>query len=174
MFFTITAVMIGDLQSGTVTEPILTYGALGPLKFFAIFPDGKKYLFANKTTAHIVDASSDSIIASTLKQASEIVSVAVSPDGSKVLTGLLAGGATLWDANTGKTIRNFSATSQWVSSVAFSSDGKRVLTISLNGTAKLWDIAKDSAIVTFSDDVSNRNIESGALSPDGSKLLTSL
>jgi len=173
MIFTITAVLTGDLNSATVTEPLLTYGAYGPLKHFAIFPDGKKYLFANNTTAHIVDASSDSIIVSTPKQRSEIVSVAASPDGSKVLTGLVTREITLWDANTGKTIRNFSGHSQQVSSMAFSSDGKRVLTVSMDGKAKLWDIARDSAIVTFSDNVSNRYIESGALSPDGSKLLTS-
>jgi len=60
--------------------------------------------------------------------ASDVYSVAFSPDGSQVLTGSGDNTAKLWDAATGTEIRTFSGYASYVSSVAFSPDGSQVLT----------------------------------------------
>jgi WD40 repeat protein len=70
--------------------------------------------------------------------------VALSPDGTKVLTGSADNTAKLWDAATGTVLQTFTVPSLTylpcrVSSVAFSPDGTKVLTGSDDKTAKLWD-----------------------------------
>ena len=58
------------------------------------------------------------------------------------------GGATLWDAESGKEIRAFQGHSEWVRAVAFSPDGKRVLTAG-GSAARLWDAKSGREIRTF-------------------------
>src|SRR5262249_8467780 len=64
-----------------------------------------------------------------------VTSVAFSPDGARVLTGLQDGTARLLDAVTGKEIRAFKGHDGPIRSVAFSGDGKLVLTGSEDKTA---------------------------------------
>jgi len=102
--------------------------------------------------------------------ASDVYSVAFSPDGSQVLTGSGDNTAKLWDAATGTEIRTFSGYASYVSSVAFSPDGSQVLTGSGEATAKLWDAATGTEIRTFTGHAAP--VYSVAFSPDGSQVLT--
>jgi WD40 repeat protein/predicted Ser/Thr protein kinase len=67
--------------------------------------------------------------------------VALSPDGSLVLTGCSDGYARLWDASTGKPVTGPMAQQGPVVAVAFSPDGRTVLTGGEDRTARLWDTA---------------------------------
>ena len=77
----------------------------------------------------------------------EVSSVALSGDGSLVLTGALDTTAILWDAKSGKKLAIFSNGTSVVVSVALSVDASRVLTGG-GDTAILWD-AKSTEIRTF-------------------------
>lgn len=99
-----------------------------------------------------------------------IDSVAFSADGKYVLTGSHDKTARLWEAETGKEVRQFVGHSDGLSSVAFSADGKYVLTGSSDKTARLWETATGKEVrrfVTHSDIVF-----SVAFSADGKYLLT--
>ena len=99
----------------------------------------------------------------------EILSVAFSPDSTKVLTG---GGdkiSNLWNAATGELVNTFPGHTGDITAVAFSPDGSKVLTGSKDQTAKLWAADTGKVIRTFTGYTSR--ITSLAFSPDGSKVL---
>lgn len=83
-------------------------------------------------------------------------SVKWSPDGSKLVTGNIAGSIYIWDADTLQPLSTMSATDAhnsnpdeilyieqlaqtWVRDVAFNFDGTRVLAASSDGTIRVWD-----------------------------------
>ncbi|UCH94639.1 MAG: hypothetical protein JSV88_30850, partial [Candidatus Aminicenantes bacterium] len=75
----------------------------------------------------------------TAAQANAVTSLAVSPDGTKVVTGFPDGVVSLWD-HQGKIIRTFKAHKSSVLSAAFSPDSNYILTGSKDRTARLWNL----------------------------------
>ncbi len=99
-----------------------------------------------------------------------IVSVAISPDGTKVLTGQ-GNTARLWDVATGNEIRTFTHQSpDGLRSVAFSPDGTEIL---IGGgwdcQAKLWDASTGNEIRSFAH---GNYVHSAVFSSDGTRILT--
>jgi WD40 repeat protein len=74
------------------------------------------------------------------------LSVAVSPDGTKVLTGGDDGTARVWEAATGKLLVDPLRHPDWIADLAFSPDGQNVLTACGDGYARLWDTASGMPI----------------------------
>ena len=72
---------------------------------------------------------------------SSVTSLAVSRDGSRVVSGGSDAALRLWDAATGREIRTFLGHEGIVTSVAISPDGKTVLSGSADKKAILWNIA---------------------------------
>ena len=72
---------------------------------------------------------------------SDVMSVAFSPDGKRILSGSQDETLKLWDAETGQETLTLKGHSGAVMSVAFSPDGKRLASASADTTAKLWEIA---------------------------------
>jgi len=117
------------------------------------------------------------------RQQTEVVAVAFSADGKRIVTGEAGNQAILWDAETGKEIRTFQEHQGSVSSVAFSPDGKSILTGSWDNTSILWDAATGGRLRTFTEHsrVEHRQgagrqerhyVTSVAFSPDGKSILT--
>ncbi|MFH0795168.1 MAG: hypothetical protein V2A74_14180, partial [bacterium] len=84
-----------------------------------------------------------------------IESVAISSDGTKILTGAsidlsdIDNTAKLWNAQTGALIRTFSGHTDRLESVAFSPDASRILTGSFDQTAHLWNAATGSVVRVY-------------------------
>jgi WD40 repeat protein len=75
----------------------------------------------------------------------EVNSLALSPDGRRVVTGGADGTARLWDTNTGRPIGQPVTTHRSVGSVAFSTDGTRIAVAGSTGldadhNVRLWDV----------------------------------
>ena len=96
-----------------------------------------------------------------------IKSVAISPDGSKVITGSLDNTAKIWNISDGSLVTTLSGHEGGITSVAISSDGSKVFTGSWDKTAKIWNMSDGSLIDTFP-----HGGESIAISPDGSRVVT--
>lgn len=110
-----------------------------------------------------------------------ISSAAISPDGSRALTGTKDGWVLLWDTATGRVVRpsgpnagqTFLQRGAAVGSVAFSPDGKHVLTGAADGIARLIDPISATVEATFTpDDPHPPPILAVAFSADGSTVLT--
>ena len=105
-----------------------------------------------------------------LGHGSDILSVALSRDGKRALTGSVDKTAILWNTETGKPLQTFKGHTNTVFSVALSGDGRRALTGSKDRTAMLWDVQSGKLLQTFKGHTSDVNAV--ALSRDGKRALT--
>lgn len=99
-----------------------------------------------------------------------ILSVAFSPDGSKLLTAGADSRAKLWDIATSRLLLTFVGHEDFVLSARFSPDGSRIATCGADKSVKLWDAGTANIIHTFSG--YPETVWSAEFSPDGSRLLT--
>lgn len=108
--------------------------------------------------------------------------IVYSPDGRQVATSsgggriylpewkMWPGEIVLWDAETGKELRQLRGHNGKVASLAYSPDGRRLVSGAEDGTVKLWDVATGDEVFTCPWEAIG--ITSVAYSPDG-KLLAS-
>ena len=94
--------------------------------------------------------------------------VAISPDGSKVVTGSYDRTAKIWTI-AGSLIATLSGHTGHIIAMAISHDGSKVVTGSFDG-AKIWDMSDGSLLATLFDHAGS--ISSVAISHDGSKVVT--
>jgi WD40 repeat protein len=96
-----------------------------------------------------------------------VACVAVSPDGTRAVTGGADHGLWVWDLVNRREVRCLAGHRDRVCCVAFSPDGRRVLSSSLDQTVRLWDL--DAGLeVKCLDRQTNR---SAAFAPDGKTAL---
>jgi WD40 repeat protein len=100
-----------------------------------------------------------------VQHSSIVRSVVFSPDDARVLSGSADRTVKLWDAATGRLIRNFIGHSGEIRSVAISPDGARILSGSDDKLLKLWDAATGRLILGFEGH--SGAVNSVAFSPDG-------
>ena len=100
-----------------------------------------------------------------------VLSVAFSPDGTRVVTGSRDGTAKLWDATTGRETLTLKGHTGGVTSAAFGPDGTRVVTASFDNTAKLWDAVTGREMLAFKGHTFG--VYSAAFGPDGTRVVTS-
>jgi WD40 repeat protein len=97
-----------------------------------------------------------------------IMSVAFSPDGSRLASGSWDGTIKLWDAARGQEVRTLKGHTDKVWSVAFSPDGGRLASGSIDGTIKIWDTANGRELRTLKGQAGGLLLV--AFSPDGRRL----
>jgi WD40 repeat protein len=71
---------------------------------------------------------------------SAVKTIALSPDGKKVVSGSYDGAVRLWDIDTCKVVKKWTGHTRGVYSVCWSRDGRRVLSGSDDGTARQWEV----------------------------------
>jgi WD40 repeat protein len=68
-----------------------------------------------------------------------VYSVAFSPDGNQIVSGSSDQSVKVWDAKTGKQLRELQGHTDDVNSVAFSPDGKQIVSGSVDKSVQVWD-----------------------------------
>jgi WD40 repeat protein/tRNA A-37 threonylcarbamoyl transferase component Bud32 len=102
--------------------------------------------------------------------ASEVNSVAFSPDGRRIVSGGWQGTLMVWDVATGRKALTLKGHTRRVRSVAFSLDGRRIVSGSDDGTVKVWDSASGREALTLKGH--NTFVRSVAFSADGRRILS--
>lgn len=97
--------------------------------------------------------------------------VAFDPTGELVLTGSLDQTARLWNARTGRPLRELSGHGGLLTTAVFSPDGSRVLTTSLDGLGRLWEVETGELKGTLRGHT--EPIEMGSFSASGDRIITS-
>lgn len=110
--------------------------------------------------------------------AGRLTKAALSPDGTRLLTGSQDGVGRLWDAADGRLLQTFYGHTNEITAVAFAPDGRQVLTGSGDSvythdyTARLWDAATGRPLRVLGDPADRLSFAALAFSPDGKLALT--
>lgn len=99
-----------------------------------------------------------------------VCSVAISPDGKRLLTGSTDRTARLWDVDTGAELAVLPGHASTIESAVFSPDGTRILTGSNDNTARLWDAHTGAELAVLRGHA--KVVYSVTFSPDGIRALT--
>ncbi|MEO1331703.1 MAG: WD40 repeat domain-containing protein, partial [Pseudomonadota bacterium] len=121
-------------------------------------------------TSRLWDAASGDALAVLQGHSDNVVSVAFSPDGTRLATASWDKTARLWDAASGEALAALRGHSREVFSAAFSPDGTRLATTSWDKTARLWHAASGEALAVLEGH--SDGVPSVAFSPDGTRLAT--
>jgi WD40 repeat protein len=97
-----------------------------------------------------------------------VMSVAFSPDGTRLASASADGSIKVWDAMTGHLCLTLTRHTRTVWSVAFSPDGRRLASGSYDKTIKVWDATTGELLHTLRGHTSD--VRCVAFSPDGRRL----
>ncbi|MFA5182648.1 MAG: caspase family protein [Syntrophales bacterium] len=131
----------------------------------AFSADGKHILSGSGNEAKLWDVETGKMERIYTGQAQGVLSVVLSPDGSKAVLGKNDGSIDICDLPTGNIIKAMQAHSSGVYVVSVSSDGARLLSGSSDQTLKLWEFPTLNPLKTFSG--FPHWVEAAAFSPDG-------
>jgi WD40 repeat protein len=158
-------------------------GHTGWVNSISLSRDGKTAASGGDTTVRLWDVESGKMLHCLMGHKDTVKSVALSPDGRRVVSASMDGTVRLWDAETGKELRRFEGHASWVMSVAFAPDGRRVATGGeglVRGlkkdnffekyTVRVWDVETGAELLHFQG--GDGAVRGVAFSPDGTRLLS--
>ena len=131
-------VRVWDARTGSERQRVKCEA--GPVNGVAFTPDGTRLVFACGSKAAVVDAGSGKSLVELAGHTDEVSSVAVSADGTRIVTGSDDHTARVWSAADGAPVATLSGHTGSVSAVAISADGGLVVTASADATAIVWDV----------------------------------
>lgn len=99
-----------------------------------------------------------------------VTSIAISPDGTKILIGFWYGSAELREIASRKLLFKFEGHSEGMTSVAYSNEGTKLLTGFGGGEVQLWEASNGKLLATFKGH--SYDVNCLAFSPDDMKILT--
>ena len=99
-----------------------------------------------------------------------VYSVAVTPDGARIVTGSNDSTARVWDATTGAELLQLRGHTGAVLVVAVTPDGTRIVTASADQTARIWDARTGTEELQLKGHT--RRVYSVAVTPDGTRIVT--
>jgi WD40 repeat protein/uncharacterized caspase-like protein len=110
-------------------------------------PDSKIFFVILKDNSFkIYDTEKGVLIRTSNEFTTQIVSMAISPDGTRLVTIEQQGRTRVWDVPTGKEVQMFEKMPN-VTAVAFSPDGRYVITGHSDGVARLWNLEQDDYLI---------------------------
>jgi WD40 repeat protein len=141
------AVLVIDSANGKTLRSLESHGKT--VLALALTQDGKTLATASdERTLLLRDWEKNRVVVKCEGDVGVVAGIAFSPDGKRLLT---ASGrvARLWDAASGKKLREIDPAGFHVSSVAFSADGRGILTGGYDGSVRVWDADNGKARMRF-------------------------
>lgn len=151
--------------------PLRTFPLPGKqARAIAMSADGTRLVRAVDRAVEILDVASGTRVGDVLDHASMVASVAISPDGTRILVGGVHGSVHVWDTDTREQIAELKQHTRRVMSVSYRPDGTRFLTASYDMTARQWDA---STLQPIGKPIQHEGgLYAARYSPDGTRLVT--
>ncbi|WP_442511510.1 WD40 repeat domain-containing protein [Novipirellula sp. SH528] len=126
-----------------------------------------RFIYATESTVQLTRITESRVLNA---NAGPVLDIAISPDGSRIASAHDGGNVSLWDAETGRKIKEFAAHDLQASAVCFAPDGRTLSTGGADYKVKLWDIHNLSIQKTYEDH--DDTIIAIEFSPDGETLVS--
>lgn len=160
----------GFLWDTTTCKLLRTIGQVGQTAVSIVASvDGRRVAFLSGREALVIGVPSGRMLYR-LQHPGEITSLAFSSDGSRTVTGGRDRLARIWNAKTGKRLRELRGHRGQVLDVAIAPGGNEVATASTDGTARIWETATGIHMATLFGHT--QFVDSVEFSPDGQALVT--
>ncbi|EIW75804.1 WD40 repeat-like protein [Coniophora puteana RWD-64-598 SS2] len=162
-------IRIWDTQTGTTVDTI-EIETKACVNALSVSSDGSRLASGHSDTSNRVqvwDLRSNTPVAEPFDHSDEVLSVALSPDGSLVLSGT-ADTVRLWDISRREQLFSFKHGDS-VRCVHFSTDSAKFLSASYDMTVRVWDTGSRSLIHSLQHSTA---VRASAFSPDGLRVLS--
>jgi len=146
-----------------------SYGSVYSIDFVSQ-ENNPNFLNGEDQTLALWEVDSGRLLRTFKGHSKDVIAVAFSTDGRRVLSGSRDKSMKLWEVDSGRLLRSFEGHSDKVSAVAFSPDGQYALSGSSDQTLKLWELDSGRLLRTFKGHTDW--IESVVFSPDGRRILS--
>jgi WD40 repeat protein len=162
-----------------VWKPPRSRGRAAPFRDLALSPTGGTALLAGRLTGGsdkavlLLNPKAGAAMGTLEGHESDVLAVAVSPDGRKALTGGMETTVRLWDLKTRRQLHCFEDNRKAVHGVAFSPDGRRAAAADSANNVRVWDLQTKKIHRSFDNVLPGKSssVNSVAFSPDGEYLL---
>jgi WD40 repeat protein len=134
----------------------------------ALAAHGSRLFIAHRETIIVIRDVATGAEIRRMRPAASPFSLAVSPDGRMLASGLWPGLVDLWDVETGRRIDSLKGPTALVHGLDFNADGSLLALSSRDGSTRLWDVAAKEWLAT----VASRKVgaERVRFLPDGRRL----
>jgi len=131
----------------------------------SVFLDNTHVAICDNRDAVLLNVETGEVVRRFSGHAQSVISLAISPDRQRLLTGSKDNTMQLWEMETGKLLRRFDGHSEMVRCIAFTPDGRRAISGSYDHTLILWDLETGEILNRLQGH--KQQILSVAVSPDG-------
>ena len=100
---------------------------------------------------------------------SSVWSVAITPDGKRIVSGSWDETVKIWDLQSGEYLATLEGHSNLVTSVAITPDGKRIVLGSSDKTVRIWDFQSGKCLATLEG---SSSVWSVAITTDGRRIVS--
>jgi WD40 repeat protein len=100
---------------------------------------------------------------------SAVLSVSISPDGKRIVSGSSDNTVKVWDVEKSQVQLTLQGHTGGVSSVSISPDGRRIVSGGYDSTVKVWDAEKGQELLTLKG---HPGVSSVSISPDGKRIVS--
>ena len=116
------------------------------------------------------DARSGKVLLPIMGHGKSVYSVAISSDGTRIVSGGGDNTVRVWDARSGKELLTLKGHTGDVYSVAISSDGSRIVSGSADKTVKVWDSRSGKVLLTLQGHT--KGVHGVVISSDGMRIVS--
>lgn len=161
------SIRLAMLEQGEHPEmkrPIQLSDFSSPVTCIRFSPDGNRFAVASENTIQVWSYD-DSKCSQVLKNGDRVNAIAFNPRGSILASAGNDCSVRLWDAASGRALRELKGHTNWVSTVCFSGDGNSIISAGYDTTIKIWNSGngKLKRTIPAHDNIVNAIV----VSPDG-------
>ena len=155
-------------NAGTGAEQFRYKGHGGPVIGLAVIQGNDLIITCSNDGARIWNTDKEPLVLA--GHTDRVLGTAVTPDGTRIVTGSADATARVWNPGTGDELRQLKGHNGPVQAVAVTPDGARIVTVSADRTAKVWDAGTGAELLQLSGH--GNSILSVAVTPDGTRIIT--